>query len=219
MNIQPRDRALLGVVAVLAVCAAFYLLVIGPEHRTESRLQTQIATAQASLAGAEQQEATGHSAEVFLRNSQGEWATAQRAVPRVSNIPALLKLLEHSAQAASVTMESVALTGAGGDSSAGSGSTAAASTTDHGATTIPVGLTFEGGYQALNRLVHHLDTLVSVSHGHLDASGPLVGISNVQLSPSSGGSKHNPVLSVQLTATIYQHSAGSTVLGSDSEGS
>ena len=142
MNIQPRDRALLGAVAVIMVCAAFYMLVIRPEHRTEGRLERQTATAQASLASAEQQEAIGHSAEVFLRGSQGELAAAQHAVPRVANVPALLRLLQRSAQTANVTMESIALSDAGGSSSAGSG-TGAASTTDHGATTIPVALSFE----------------------------------------------------------------------------
>jgi Tfp pilus assembly protein PilO len=211
MTVQPRDRALLGIVGVIALVAAFYVLLLKPEHRTANHIATEIGTAQATLASAQQQEARGHAAEVSLRQSSGDWTQAQRAVPRVSDIPGLLRLLQKSATDAHVGMQSITLSAAGG-------SATATPTIDHGATTIPVALTFDGGYQALNRLVQHLDALVTVSHGHLHSHGPLVGISQVSLGPSQSTSDPSQ-LTVQLTATIYQHSASSTVLGSSVGGS
>ncbi len=81
-----------------------------------------------------------------------------------------------------------------------------------GLTSVPVSLTFSGGYQALNRLVNRLDTYVTVSHRRIQSSGPLVGISSVDVTPLAGGSNPSE-LNVALTATIYQRSAGSTAAG------
>lgn len=210
MKISARDRILLGVAVVLVLCAAFYLEAIKPEHRKAAQLQTQIAAAQSTLASSQQHEADGHAAELALRRTQADWTTAQHAVPRVSDIPGLLKLLQRSADAAHVSMQSITLTGASASNSA-----TGLPTTTHGATSIPVSLDFTGGYQALNRLVDRLDTLVAVSHGKLSGPGPLVGISQVSIAPASSNADPS-ALSISLTATIYQRSAASTVLGGGS---
>jgi len=215
MKITPRDRALLGVIAVLLACAAFYELVLTPERHAAARLQAQVTAAHARLARAQQRELQGHAAEVALRASQSDWEATQRAVPQVSNVPALLKLLQRSAQAARVSMQSISFNGAGTSSAAGASPavTAATPSTRGGTNTLPVTLVFDGGYQALNRLVHRLDALVNVSRRHIAASGPLIGIGAVTLSPAGNSSDHS-ALSVQLTATIYQRAAASAVVGS-----
>ena len=209
MKLTPRDRALLGVLAVLLICAGFYKFVLTPERHRANKLQTQITTARASLAKAQQRELTGHAAEIALRSDQPDWTAAQRAVPNTANVPALLKLLARSAHAAKVTMQSITLSGSAATSTA---TTAGAVNSALGLTSVPVSLIFSGGYQALNRLVDRLDSLVTVSHRQLRASGPLVGIGSVDVTPYQSGSKSE--LSVSLTATIYQHSAASTAAGS-----
>ena len=226
MNISARDRALLAAAAALAVLAAFYVLVLAPQRHRADQLQSSIAAAQKTLASAQTDYADGRAAQQRLGATNVQYAAAQRAVPGQSNIPALLRLLQRTADAADVSIETINLSGSGSSassSSSSSSSASSASTTAGSAAatgqastqTVPVSLTFTGGYQALNRMVTRLDTLVSVSHGHLRAAGPLVGISSVALTPGSTNSK----LSVSLDATIYQHAAASSVTGATSEGS
>ena len=205
MKMTPRDRVLLGVLVVLLLCGGFYKFVLTPERHRANQLQTQITAAENSLAKAQQRELTGHAAELAVGKDQPDWTAAQHAVPNTANIPALLKLLAQSANRAHVTMQSITLSGAA------SSSAAPVTTAVNGAlglTSVPVSLTFSGSYQALNRLVNRLDTLVTVSHRRLRASGPLVGISAVTVTPSATGS--GSALSFALTATIYQRSAGTT---------
>src|SRR5579875_418055 len=137
MKLTARDRALLGVVAAIALCAAFYVLVITPERHTAARLQTKIAAARTTLARAQRREAEGRAAEVALKASQADWGATQRAVPKVADIPALLRVLTRSAQAAHVSMRSIGLSGAGASASSSSTATAT-SPSVAGATTIPV---------------------------------------------------------------------------------
>jgi Tfp pilus assembly protein PilO len=206
MKMTPRDRVLLGVLVVLLACGGFYKFLLMPERHRADALQTKISAAQASLAKAQQRELTGHAAEIAVSKDRSDWTAAQRAVPNNADIPALLKLLARSASAANVTMQSVTLSG----SSASSAAPTATASSAPGLTSIPVSLTFSGGYQALNRLVARLDTLVTISHRHIRTSGPLVGIGAVNVTPSPTGSS----LTVALTATIYQSSAGSSAAGS-----
>jgi Tfp pilus assembly protein PilO len=207
MKFTTRDRVLLGVIVVVLLCGGFYKFALTPVRHKAAHLQSQITTAQTTLAKAQQQDLAGHSAEVALRRLQPDWSAAQRAVPKVANVPALLKVLTRTAQSAHVTMQSISLSAA--TTSAATATAPATGTASTGSgvtvTTIPVALTFTGGYQALNRLVSHLDSYVTVSHKHLHVQGPLVGIGNVSVTPSES-STHPGQLTVQLTASIYQRS-------------
>ena len=73
---------------------------------------------------------------------------------------------------------------------------------------MPIQLTFNGGYIALNKLVRKLTGLVAVSGGKVHATGPLLSISSVKLTGSSS-------LTGSVTATIYQlaGAAGTTTGG------
>jgi Tfp pilus assembly protein PilO len=213
MKLTARDRVLVGVIAVLALCAAFYMLLITPQRHQASHLQAQIGAARTTLARAQRRELVGSAAEAALKASQVDWSATQRAVPRTADVPALLKLLTRSARAAHVSMQSISLsssaTGTGSTPLAG-GTTSATGAINSvaGAVTIPVSLTFNGGYQALNRLVGRLDALVTTSPRTIRSRGPLIGIGNISLAPISS-SAHSSKLSVQLTATIYQRSGAS----------
>jgi hypothetical protein len=214
MKLTPRDRVLLGVLVVLLLCGGFYKFLLTPERHHANNLKTQISAAQTSLAKAQQKDLSGHAAETALSKSQTDWAAAEKAVPENADVPALLKLLARSAAAAHVVMRSISLSTPTSSTTGGTtNATTGATTGGLSLTTIPVSLTFEGGYQALNRLVDHLDTFVGISHEQLQASGPLVGIGSISVAPLNNP-LHPTRLSVQLTANIYQRSAGATAAGS-----
>jgi hypothetical protein len=211
MTLRPRDRMALGVVLALALIGAYYLLALKPEQNKASTLSTAIAGQRHALATAQADYATGKAAQLSIKASAPEWAALRKAVPNTSDIPALLRVLERNAKAVGVTMQAISLSGASSSTSGASPSTttpSTGSTTTGGATTstasaaasVPLQLTFAGGYTALHNLVQRLDGLVVVSGNKVHATGPLLSISNVSLAGA-------PKLTVQLTATIYQLSA------------
>jgi hypothetical protein len=204
MKLRGRERILVGVVAIVALVGAYYMLALKPERQKVSGLDAQIATARASLTTAQQSYATGKQAQATLKASTEEWAAIHLAVPNQSDIPALLRTLESTADAVHVHMQAITLSGSSSTPAAtttaatpGAPATPAAPTAAPAATPLPVQLTFAGGYAALDTLVHRLDSLVVVSDGKLHATGPLMSISSVSL---TGTHK----LTVQISASLYQ---------------
>jgi hypothetical protein len=196
MTLRLRDRVGLGAVLILAVLGAFYLLALKPEHQQAKTLSTAIAGQHQALVAAQGKYATGRAARASVKATSAEWAAVRTAVPNTSDIPALLRLLERNANAVHVQMQAITLSGS---ASPAAGTSTPAPSTD-GATSVPLQLTFGGGYTALHNLVGRLDGLVVVSGGKVYATGPLLSIDSVSLSGT-------PKLTVQLTAEIYQLSA------------
>jgi Tfp pilus assembly protein PilO len=195
MTLRLRDRIALATVLILALAGAFYVLALKPERQQVSALNTAIAGQRQALATAQSNYAAGRAAQASIKASAPEWAALRKAIPNTSDIPALLRVLERNANAVHVQMQAITLSGS---TAATSASTPALST--GGATSIPLQLTFAGGYTALHNLVQRVDGLVVVSGGKVHATGPLLSIGSVSLSKT-------PKLTVQLTATIYQLSA------------
>lgn len=213
MTLTPRDRILLVAIAVVLAGFGFFHFALSPARHRAANLEPKIAAARTQLVQAQGKYAAGRAAAGTLRTSAPSFTAAERAVPAEADIPALLRLLQRGAREAHVSMQSISLSGPSATSTSASPAspsapiTSGATTGSSGATEIPVSLTFEGGYQALNRLVARLDRLVTVSGNRVHAAGPLVGISNVSLSGMSGAS-----LTVNLTAVIYQRSAAPTAV-------
>lgn len=194
MTLRPRDRIALAAVLFLALVGVFYMAVLKPEQKKASTLGATIAAQRLALIQAESTYAAGRAAQAALKTSAADWAALRRAVPDKSDIPALLRALETNANAVHVKMTAIQLSGSSGTGATTSPGKATSSSV---ATSVPLQLSFIGGYAALNSLVHRLNGLVVVSGNAVHATGPLLSISNVSL---SGAQK----LTVQLTATIYQ---------------
>jgi Tfp pilus assembly protein PilO len=205
MTLRSRDRVVLAIVGVVVLIGAYYMLALKPERRQVSALDAKITTQRQALATAQQSYNVGRAAQAALKSDSAEWAALALAVPEQSDIPGLLRTLEKTARAAKVSMQTISLSSSG--SSTPAATTAPSSTTD-GATPVPIQLTFNGGYVALNKLVRTLTALVSFAGGKVHASGPLLSINSVSLAGTGQ-------LTGNLTATIYQlaGSAGTTTGG------
>jgi len=201
MTLRPRDRfALIGLV-LLALAGAYYLLALKPEQQKVKTLNASIATQQQAIVQAEQQIATGQAAVDSLRTDAMQWASVGLAIPAQADIPGLLRTLERTAGAEHVTMQSISLSG-----SPNATTQASAASSNSSASSVPIQLSFTGGFQALDALLQRLESLVTVSGGELHATGPLLNVSSVQLSGSSS-------LTAQVSATIYQLPASSADAG------
>lgn len=203
LNLRPRDRIAICVIALLAVAGAFYLLALKPEQHRASTLAASITSEREALEKAESTYAVGRAAQATLATHAADWSALGRAVPETSDVPALLRLLDHDAAAVHVKMQTIQLSSTASSTPSTTPSTTGGTTggttssAASGPTAIPLEVTFSGGYVALNNLVRRLDSLVTISNQSVQAVGPLLSISTVSLSES-------PTLNVQLTADIYQ---------------
>jgi len=201
MSLRRRDRMALAVIGCLVAVAAYYMLALKPEQKKATSLAASVASEQQTLTSAEQSFAAGRAAQLSLAKQNAEWSALRLAVPSQSNIPGLLRTLDHDANSIGVKLYSISLANASpGGSAAPTSSTTTASSE---ATGIPVQMTFNGGYVALNKLVSRIDGMVKLSRNGVSASGPLMSISQVELSGSAG-------LTVTLSADIYQLAAASS---------
>jgi Tfp pilus assembly protein PilO len=198
MTLRSRDRIALVAILFLALVGGYYMLALKPERQQIKALDAATATQQQTLASEQQQYVAGRAAQAALRANAAQWTSVRVAVPVQSDIPALLRTLERTANAAHVKMRAIQLTG----SSASTAASSAVASSTGGATGVPIQLSFAGGYVALDSLVRRLDGLVVVSGDKVHATGPLLSITSVQLSGA-------PKLVVQLTANIYQLPASS----------
>lgn len=201
MSLRKRDRVVLAVVAAVALLGGFYMLGLKPERQKASSLESQITTQRQAIATAEASYTAGRAAQAALKTDGKEWAALKLAVPEQSDIPALLRTLEKTADSVHVGMQSLSLSAATASSAAAAATTATGTAgATPAATAVPVQLTFSGGYTALNKLVGKLTGLVTMTGGNVRATGPLLSVNSVNL---SGGAK----LTGNLTATIYQLAA------------
>lgn len=204
MNLRPRDRIALVALALLALAGAYYMLALKPERHKIKTLDAAIATQQQAIAQAEQQITTGQAAVASLRASDAQWGSVSLAVPAQADVPGLLRTLQRTSTVAHVSMQSINLAGSSSSttSSSSSGSTSSAAT----ATPVPLTLSFTGSYRALDGLLDRLEGLVKVSGGEVQATGPLMNVSSIQLSGTSD-------LTAQVSANIYQLSSSSASTG------
>ena len=214
MSLRGRDRIALGVVLILALFGAYYLLILKPEQQKVSALDSQIATQQQTLTTAQQSYAQGRAAVKSLNSDGAEWTALRLAVPEQSDVPALLRTLQKTAATVHVSMQAITVTNPSASTTAAPAAPAATGSTPgaSAATAVPIQLSFTGGYRALNNLVHRLTGLVEVSGGKVHASGPLLSLSSVSLSGSA------PKLTVQLNASLYQLSDGTSASGTTTGG-
>lgn len=211
MTLRPRDRMAIGFMLAVVLVACFYFLLLRPPLQHASSLSGQIRSEQAALLQAQSEYQAGHAAKRSLKAEAANWAALERALPDDAQIPALLRVLQHSVDAARVSLTSVV---PGGSASAGAGSTTGSGSTSAGtagksASTVPLALDFTGSYGRLEDLVRRLNNLVVISGQKVRASGPLMSIGSIALSGS--GSK----LTLNLTATIYQRAAVSTTAATE----
>ena len=157
MTLRPRDRVVLAIVGVVVLIGAYYMLALKPERQHVSALDAKITTQRQALATAQQSYNVGRAAQAALKSDSAEWASLALAVPEQSDIPGLLRTLEKTARAAKVSMQTISLSSSG--SRRPPQRPPQPPSTD-GATPVPVQLTFNGGYVALNKLVRTLTGLV-----------------------------------------------------------
>jgi hypothetical protein len=221
-----RDRLVVTVIAVLAVLAAGWMLVVSPERKQAAKLQAQVNAASSQLAGAESEAANARQAQARYAAAYASVVALGKAVPPGEEVPSLIYQLAQASNGKNVDFASIQSGGgsgagagggsgivAGGGSGAGAGgrtatSGAAASASGAGGLNqMPFTFVFNGTFPSLYKLFQQLNGFtVRTASGQLQISGRLLTIQSVKLAPATGvGSARtaNGQLSGTITATAY----------------
>jgi Tfp pilus assembly protein PilO len=138
--VRSNERTIIVAVAVVALAAAFYLLVLGPKRDKASELTSQIDQLNGSISAAEQQASYGEQARQEFPKYYGRMVVLGKAVPGEADTASLLVQLNGIADRSKMELRAIALNQGGATaattapapapaaSSTGSAPTAAAST-------------------------------------------------------------------------------------------
>ena len=187
-----RDRILLGALATLAVLAGGWLMIVKPQRKQATDLQTQITAQQTQLSGAAAVAAQYRAARARLLKHPEVFEQSAKALPNRTAMPDLLRTITRTADGTGVKVGDLTTSGGGASPSPGISS-------------VGLSLTFTGDFLALQRYLSRLQHFVQVSKEKVAAKGRLIAIDSVQLAPGADGG--GLTATVKATAYILQPGA------------
>lgn len=218
------NTAIVAMLAVVALGAAFWMLALGPQREEAKKLGTQVEEAKSSLAKHRAEAAQALEAKRNFPVDYQQLVVLGKAVPGADETASLLVQLNQIAQRAKVEFSDFKLSNGGGGggsaaaatpeaSSSGAGSKpvsateAAASLLPLGATVGPAGLavmpydlTFSGSFFHLADFIKGLDSLVKTRNARVAVDGRLITINNFSLAAGTNGF---PELTAKFSVTTY----------------
>lgn len=207
-----RDRIVMIVIAVLAVAAGGWMLVVSPKRKEVKTYEQQVASAETQLSTAKSQLADAKAAQSEYATAYASVVRLGKAVPPSQEVASLVYELEQASNQHAVSFDSIATSGPGGASP--SAATAAATGGPTGFTQMPFTFVFAGGFFDFEHLFRGLTAFTAHGgDGSLQVSGRLLTIQSVKLAPETAaqGGGGAPKLTGTVTATAYVLPAGQGV--------
>ena len=206
-------KTALAVVFVIAIAAAFWLILLAPKRDKANELKDQAATLSTELESAQAQANEALAAKKDFAVDYAQLVQLGKAVPSDAATPSLLVELEALGIGSRTSFKSISLgTGesSGGGEEATSEGTESQSLPPLGATTGPSGLLampysleFEGGFFEIADFIQRLDSLVKTRNGAVDARGRLVTVDSFELAPGAEGEGGSSTLTAHLSVSTY----------------
>jgi hypothetical protein len=221
-----RDRIVLIALAVIALIAGGWMLLVSPKRKEAKKVEAKVTSAQSELSSAESQLTDARAAQAQYSTAYAAVVNLGKAVPPSQEVASLVYQLEEASNLRDVSFNSI-VAGAGGSTSTGSSSSSSSSSSTASAsatpaasfTQMPFTFVFSGNFFALERLFARLTSFTS-EQGEKDlrVSGRLLTLQSVKLAPeaSTNGSTK---LTGTVTATAYVLPAGQTLTGGATPGS
>jgi Tfp pilus assembly protein PilO len=178
---------------------------LAPKRDEVAKLDASIASKQAEIAQSQQMLATYEAAKASYKTNYTTLARLGKAVPGDDDVRSLMVQIEANADRTGVDFKQIELGSglAGADSSAttpGSTATEPAASTGELASApgaipvaggaisaMPFNFTFTGGFFDLSTFFAKLEHFVTVNNQHIDATGRLLRLESVSITPSSAG--------------------------------
>lgn len=213
------NRVIVAMLAVAALAVAFWMLLLSPKREEVSKLDSQVAKQEESLASHREEVQRGLAAERAFPQEYQQLVVLGKAAPAEDDTASLLVQLNRIAGHSHIRFETFQLAG----SSEGSAEEASetpegeelASPTEVAASTLPLGasvgpaglavmpytLTFKGSFFHIADFIHGLDSLVETKNAQVDVTGRLITINGFSLSPDA--SKGFPFLEASFSVTTF----------------
>lgn len=206
-------KTALAVVFVIAIAAAFWLILLSPKRDQANELKDQAATLTTELESAQAQANEALAAKKDFAADYAQLVQLGKAVPSDAATSSLLFELEALGAVTHTNFHSISL---GAGESSESGAEATSETTESqslpplGATAGPSGLLampysleFEGGFFEIANFIQGLDSLVETKNGSVDARGRLVTVDSFELAPGTEGEGGSSTLAAHLSVSTY----------------
>jgi Tfp pilus assembly protein PilO len=194
-------KILLAVAAIGLSACAFYFLMLAPKRDEVAKLDTGIAAKQAEIAQSQQMIASYEAAKASYKGNYATLARLGKAVPADDDVRSLLVQLQAAADRTGVDFQQIELGGtlAGtpgqsattDDTKPSTGELASAPgaipVAGGALSALPFNFTFTGGFFDLSTFFAKLEHFVSVNNKNLDATGRLLRLESVSITPAGTG--------------------------------
>jgi Tfp pilus assembly protein PilO len=207
------NTILLAVVATVGALSAFYFLALAPKREEVTKLDSDIAAKTAELEQAKLTLADYEKAKGSYKRNYATLARLGKAVPADDDVRSLLVQLETAADRTGVDFEKIELgsglgtpstspTGTDTTKTAGELAPAPGSVPVAGGvlSAMPFSFTFTGGFFDLSSFFTKLEHFVTVKNKRLDATGRLLRLESVAITPAPSGF---PEMQAQIGAATY----------------
>jgi hypothetical protein len=218
-----RDRMVVMVLAVLAVLAGGWLLLVSPERSKSVQAEAEVQTARQQLASAQAEVSSARDAQAQYTTAYTSMVSIGQAVPPAQETPALVYELDQASNGKGIDFNSISTgttSGSGSSASAPAAAAAAAAATPAAFTPMPFTFVFKGSYYGLYHLIEQLNGFVQrTTAGGVHVRGRLLTIQGADITlenkggTASGGSQ-SAELTATVTATAYVLPAGQGLTGS-----
>jgi type II secretory pathway component PulM len=197
-----RDRLVLIGLAMLAILAAGWLLVVAPERTRAAKLDAQVSAARQQLTSAESEVANATNAKANYANAYASVVRLGKAVPPEEQVSSLVYQLDQASDQKDVNFSSIA-SNSSAPGTAAAAATAAASVSSAGFTAMPFTFVFDGSFFGLYHLFNELNRFVlRTSSGGIQVTGRLLTIQGATLDRAQEGGKGSGNAAGELTGTI-----------------
>jgi hypothetical protein len=208
------NKILLAAVVAAGAIAAFYFLALAPKREEIAKLDSDIAAKVAEVEQARATLVTYEQAKASYKKNYATLARLGKALPADDDVRSLLVQLEGAADRSGVDFSKIELGAAGtgaqsaqpaqADTAPVQGELASAPGTVPVAggvlSAMPFNFTFQGGFFDLSAFFGRLEHFVTVNNKRLDATGRLLRLESVQITPAPSGF---PDMQAQIAAATY----------------
>ena len=195
---KPRDRLVLGILAVAGVLAALWLGVLAPKREEVAGLRDKVTAAEQRRDAANTKVAQAEQARAAYGRDSATIARLGKATPPQADVASLVYQLESAARDAKVDFRSVSVQDQ--PAAAPSPDGPAAAKTAAGITAAPFSFSFEGSFFKLHELLRSVDRFARLEGQTIKIKGRLLTLDGVALTP---GRKGFPQVKVEITARAY----------------
>jgi Tfp pilus assembly protein PilO len=205
-------KILVAVAAIGLSACAFYFLLLAPKRDEVAKLDKDIAAKQAEVAQSQQMLSAYEAAKASYKTNYATLARLGKAVPADDDVRSLLVQLEATADSTGVEFDQIELGSGLAGTESGSTDTSEPDTGELASapgaipvaggalSAMPFNFSFTGGFFDLSTFFAKLEHFVTVNNQKLDATGRLLRLESVSITPAPTGF---PEMQAAIGAAAY----------------